>query len=199
MQRQVDADAGRQVARPHAAADHDVVGFDIAAGGRNAGDLVAVVLDRGDFGVLEYLCAAIARAFRQRLADIDRVGVAVGWNVDAAEQVAAVDQRVALLDFVGANDVDFEVEHFGHRRAALEFFKAFVVGGDRYRSALPVAGRLAGFVFESAVELTRVLRELGHVDGRAQLADESGRVPGRAAGQLLAFEQTTSLQPIFAR
>jgi hypothetical protein len=54
---------------------------------------------------------------------------------------------------------------------------------------LTVARGLAGLGFEAAVQAGGVTSQLGHVDGLAQLADESGRVPGGAAGELFALEQ----------
>ena len=65
------------------------------------------------------------------------------------------------------------------------------LGGAREAEAavLAEAGRLPGLGLEPGVELGRVLGEPGQVLGRAQLADQPGRMPGRARGQLLALEQ----------
>src|SRR6202034_4851829 len=51
------------------------------------------------------------------------------------------------------------------------------------------AGRLTGLRLQTAIQLARIACQLRHIDALAQLADETGRVPGRAAGQLFAFQQ----------
>ena len=51
------------------------------------------------------------------------------------------------------------------------------------------AGRLPGLGLEPEVQLGGILREPRQVGRRAQLPDQPGGVPGRAAGQLLALEQ----------
>ena len=50
-------------------------------------------------------------------------------------------------------------------------------------------GGLAGLGLERVVQVGRVLREFGEVARGAQLPDQSGSVPGGAAGELLALEQ----------
>jgi hypothetical protein len=58
-----------------------------------------------------------------------------------------------------------------------------------HRAVLLESGGLAGLLLQRGEQLGGVFREFRHVPGRAQLADEPGGVPGRAAGQLLAFEE----------
>jgi hypothetical protein len=60
---------------------------------------------------------------------------------------------------------------------------------ERDRADLPHAGGDAGFLLELDVEIGGILREPRHVLGAAQLAHQTGGVPGRAAGQLLAFQK----------
>ena len=62
-------------------------------------------------------------------------------------------------------------------------------GREGDRAALAVAGRLAGLRLEPAIQLRRVARELRHVDALAQLTDEPRRMPGGAAGELLALDE----------
>ncbi len=61
--------------------------------------------------------------------------------------------------------------------------------GDGDGAVLLEAGRLAGFFFQPAHQLGRVLGQLGHVAVGAQLADKPRRMPGGAGGELLALQQ----------
>ena len=86
--------------------------------------------DGRDFCFLENLHAAVTGAAGQRLGDIHRVAVTVAGNVDAAKNVAVIDQRVPFLDLRLADNIHLQLEHPGHRSAALEFLEALFVGGD---------------------------------------------------------------------
>ena len=59
--------------------------------------------------------------------------------------------------------------------------------GDR--ADLLEARGLAGLALEPLVQLRGVLRQARQVLRRAQLADQAGGMPGRAAREPLAFEQ----------
>ena len=98
MQRHVHADRGRKVAGPQAAAEHNVVCVDTALFRRHAGYLSLVLMNRSDFAVLDDLNAALACPFGQCLCNVDRVGVAVGGNVDTTDDVICVQQRRTVPD-----------------------------------------------------------------------------------------------------
>jgi len=57
-------------------------------------------------------------------------------------------------------------------------------GRHGYGATLAIACSLTRLGLKSAIQVTRVARQLCHVDAMAQLADEARRVPGRAARQL---------------
>ena len=189
MERDVDSDPGAQIAGPHAASQHDIVGIDRTVFGIDPGDLFAIVADAGDLAVFDNLCPARARALGQRLGDVDGVGVAIRRDVDSADQIADLKDRGHFLDLLGRDHVHRQIEHLGHRRAALQFLEAFLIGRHRDRAALAITRRLPGFRLKPAVQFAGVLGELGHVDRGAQLPDKAGGMPGGAAGQLLAFAQ----------
>ena len=145
--------------------------------------------DAGNLGVFKNPHAAVACTLGERLGNIDGIGIAIAGDMDAAHDVIDLRDRKPLLDFLRGDDIDRQVEHLGHRGAALQFLEAFEVARHRDRPALAVTSCLARFGFKPAVKLTGVFCELGHVDRRPQLPDQAGSVPGRAAGELLAFEQ----------
>ena len=189
LQRRADAAALRQSPRPEAGREHDDVGRDLALIRHDAPHALAVRLYRRHLHVLEHARAARRRALDQRHRRVDRIGLAVVGQKDAAGDVVDLEQRPFRLDFAGADFVHFEPEGLGHRGAALQLFQPLGICGDRNAAALQEAGRLAGLRFQAGIEARRILRELGQIGGRAQLADEAGGVPGRAAGQALALQQ----------
>src|SRR5205823_11136540 len=59
---------------------------------------------------------------------------------------------------------------------------------DEAAHLLP-ADRMAGFLFQTSVKLGAVFIDFGHAVGRAKAPDQSGGVPGGAAGNFVLFEQ----------
>ena len=188
---QRDGDAGRtpELARPHAGADHDGVRRDVTGFGVDTDRAPLLDADARDFGVLEDLGAAHARASGEGLRGVDGVGLAILADEDAADEITHLEQRPALADLGGREQIDLQSEGLAHRSAAIELLETRMGLCDADRTVLLEAGRLSGLGLERPVELRRVLGELGEVARGAQLADEPRRVPGRPAGQLLALEQ----------
>ena len=189
MQRHVHPDARRQFTGPHAGAQHHAVRVDIAAVGAYAGDASGRGADGRDRYVLKDARTGGAGALGQRIGDVHRVGVAVGRNVDAPEHVFGVKQRDLGLDRGRRDHLHLQPEDFRHRRAAPQLLEPFLVGCERIGTATPVAGRLAGFRLQAQIKLAGIARQFRHVDGSAQLAHQSGGVPGSARGELPAFQQ----------
>ena len=107
--------------------------------------------DFGDFGVLEYLCAASARALCQRLCDINRIGIAIARNVNAAHDIVDIDDTRHFFDFLGRYDMHRQVKHLGHRRAALQLLEPLLVCRHGNRAALTVSGGLTSLGLKPAI------------------------------------------------
>ena len=180
MQGHVHPDRRRQLPGPHAGAQHDAVRVDVAVFRGHAGYAAPCGTDGRDRQVLKDVRTGGTGAPGQRVGDVHRVGVAVGRNVDAAEHVSGMQQRNPGLDGCGRDDLHLQPEHLGHRGAAPQFLETLLVGGDGDGTAAPVAGGLAGFGLQAQVELAGIARQLGHVDGRAQLPHQSRRMPSGA-------------------
>src|SRR5690606_28669437 len=131
--------------------------------------------------------ATLARTLGQRHGDVGRIALAVERQVDRADHVRNVEMRVHLLDFLRGNLAYVDVEGAGERRLPVDFLLAFLCQRHRDRTDLPHAGADAGFLFQLDVEVGRVFGQAGHVLRRAQLADQACRMPGGAAGELLAL------------
>ena len=85
--------------------------------------------------------------------------------------------------------LDFDAEGLGHRGAALNSSQRSSVSARADRADLAEAGGDAGLGLQPGVKLGRIFREPGQVLRGAQLADQPGRMPGRAGCELLALQQ----------
>ena len=114
VERRCNADAGREIARPHAAADDDIVRVDGAIIGVDASHAIAIVADFGDLGVFKNLCTTGAGAFGQRLRDVDRIGIAIARDVDAAHDIIDIHNMREVFDFLRRDDMDGKIKHLRH-------------------------------------------------------------------------------------
>ena len=73
--------------------------------------------------------AEVAGALGQRLGQLRRVDVAVVRIVERALQIVRLDEGIARLDVVGADDVDRHALVAAHALGALEFLHALASCG----------------------------------------------------------------------
>ena len=181
------------VPAPHARTVDDMVAGDRAgAFGRlvlDLSDAESLAGDAGDAGILEHLRAALAGALGEGKADIGGIALAVLGQPDAALDAVEVQMRIARADVVRADLRHLDAKGAGHGGGAFEFFVPFVGQGGGDAADPAKAGGDAGFLFEVPVEFLRVFGEPRHPGRGAQLGNETGRVPGGARGQALAFQQ----------
>src|SRR3954469_21271434 len=138
---------------------------------------------------LENAGATLAGALCQGLGRVNRVGLAVARQVHGTDEVVHSHHRPERMRLTRREDVHLKTEAPRHGGAAHELFKTFVIGGEPKRAGLDEARWLSGFLPQGRIELGRVLGEAREVMRRAELPDEPGRMPGRAAGELLALEE----------
>ena len=108
---------------------------------------------------------------------------------EAPMRSSTFHQRPHALDLGGRDQLHLHAEAAGGGGEALEFGPA-VLGGREAEAAghLPAGGE-AGLGFEGLVELDGALQHLGDRGRGAQLADETGGMPGGAGGELALLEQ----------
>ena len=114
-----DANAGCQIARPHATADDDIISVNRTIVRIHARDAITIVADSGDFGVFKDFSAAGARTFGQGLRDIDCIRIAVAWDMNTADDIIDIDDMGQLFDFLWCYDMHGQVKYLGHGCAAL--------------------------------------------------------------------------------
>ena len=174
---------------PHAAAIDHILAGDRALVGLDPGHAAVLGQHARDLGVLVDLHPAFARAARQRHGHVGGIALAVLRIVDRADHVIDVEQRPLLLHFLRRDRLGDDIEPAQHRRAAQEFLPALLVGRDGERARLHEARRLPRLLLQVGVEIDRVFREPRQVGGVERRAHQPRRMPGRAAGQLLALQQ----------
>ena len=193
MQRQGDAVLIGQISAPHAAAvDHDISG-DVA------GLAIHHVIDArhpptrfghaGNLDAFKDLRATHPGALGQRHGNIGRIALPVQRQRDRADDVRDVQMRVFRLDLGGRNLMHLDIEDPRHGGLAQQFFVPRRSQRDRNRPDLPHARGNARLGLQLHVKIGGIFGQAGHVGRSAQLADQPRRMPGGAAGQLLAFQQ----------
>ena len=170
------------------AVDHDLR-LDVPPAGADAGDGVVLGEDAGDAGALGDRDALVAGTAGQRGGQVGRVGAAVAGQPDRAFEVVVAQDRVELFRSPRADQLAVELVGLGGGGGPSQLGHAVLRAGDRDSAAAPEAGAQAGLLLEPLVQLAGVLDQPGSVLRGAQLADQAGRVPGGAAGQLPLLEQ----------
>ena len=189
MQRYGDAQRTGQIASPHAAAQHHVIGGDLALVGDAAGRGAILCQQLGDLDAFRDGCTVRACALSQRLRGIGRIGRPVPRHEVRRDQIVGAQHRCLVRDFVQWDAVDLHTEGGGHGRLSLQLLLARRRAGQRDAAGLPKSGRLAGFRFQIAVQVQRVFRQVGLALRRAQLCHQARGMPSRAAGDLALLQQ----------
>ena len=168
---------------------HDGIRGDESVPGLYANGAAAFHADPGDRGILEDARTAQLGALGERLRGVDGIGLAVLGQEYAAHQVFDHEQRPAFPDLASREHIDLQAKGLAHRGAATQLLEARLGLGHADRAVLPKARRLPGLGLERVIQIGRIFGELGQVARCAQLTDEPGGVPGRAAGQAPALQQ----------
>ena len=170
------------------AVDHDL-GLDVAGVGADAGHRAALGEDAGNAGALADGDALVAGAAGQREGQVGRVGLAVAGEPEGALEVVRADYRVELAGPFRADQLALQLERLGGGGGPPQVGHPLRRPGHGDPAAAPEPGAQPGLGLQPLVQLGGVLDQPGAVLRGAQLADQAGRVPGGAAGQLALLEQ----------
>ena len=188
-QRHFKPDHAADLARPEPArVDHDV---------RLHRPLVGDHVPAAIGGLVEFGHPGVAVDFRA--AHARRLGIGVGnarWIhmaferiVERADEVLLVDQRLQFLGLGDGDELLLEPQHLALAFGHLEIIEPVIVGRQHDAAGQMNAAGLAGCFFDLLVEIDRVGLQLGDVRVRVERVHAARRMPGRARGQLIAFEQ----------
>lgn len=190
LKRQRDAGLRAQLPRPHARADHHVIGADLVpVRHAHPHGTVPPHDDVGDGGRLEDPRATHLRALGERHRHVHRVRAPVLGDVEAGQHVAHVPDREELLHLAGRDldHVDPVPAHEG--RDAAHLVHALLVAGDLQVSHRAKAGGHARLFLEPGVEVAAVGVDLAFRLGLEQPRDDQPRgVPCRARCQAVTLQ-----------
>src|SRR6185312_7086175 len=181
-----DACERAEFARPLAGAIDDVFATDGAAlvACRPAEPRYATVMDvdAGNLRAFDDARATVARTLRERLREIGRIGLAVAGNRDPSGKVVGAQQRQLRADLIAREPFEFDTEASRARHLPAHQLHALGRLRDVHAAALLPSGREPRFLLERRIELDAVAAHARRIARRAHLADETGRMPRRAAG-----------------
>ncbi len=187
--RQLDADHAADLARPQPAAIDDVLGLDGAGRGDDVPAAVGARRQVGHPGLQMDLGAVDAGRFGVGMGGAGGVEIAVGGVVHGADEIALLEQRKQPLGFRGAHQRRLETEIAGPGMGHLEPLHALLSVGQHQAAGAVQAAGLAGDLLQLVIEPDGVALQLGDVGVAVQRVEAAGGVPGRAGGQLVAFDQ----------
>ena len=190
LQRDVDADAAPELARPQARRDHDGLALDVAGVGDDRGDPAVVGAQPGDRHALDDGDAARGGALGQRGRDADRVGATFVGDVRRREDVVDRGDR-RQLGHLGRGDLDVvDAEAALEGALAAQRLEPLRRGREVQVADRAEPGGVAGLGLEAGVEVAGVARhpQRGLVD-HAGAGDQSGRVPRGPGGELVALDE----------
>ena len=189
LQRHIDAGHSTDGTSPHSGAVGHYPGLDVARGRSHSGDSTVRRANPCDRDILEDAHAAVAGAFGEGLGNISGIQARVVWEVERGHDVAYVGERPHLLYFGGADLVGLDAEALRKVEAAAHLPGLIGCVRDLDRSGVDDTGGLAGFRFERAVEVQRVLRQLCMRFALSQRCDQARGMPCRAGRELFPLKQ----------
>ena len=165
------------------------LGLDLALLGHDAGGAAVPGEDARDLAILEDFDPAHASPLGKRHSGIRRVGLAVMGEEDGADHIVDVEQRPHLLRLLRRDLLRLDTEGLGHGRTPAELVPALGIGGDGDAAVLLQPGRLARLLLQLGIELQAVPGEPGQIAAIEHGPHQTRRMPGRAAGELLALQE----------
>ena len=103
--------------------------------------------------------------------------------------VTCFQMGVERLDFVRTDLVCFDIKDMRQRCLTQNFFLAMLGQGNGNRAILAHTCCDTSFFFKTGVQIDRIFREACQVLTGPQLTNQTSRMPGCAAGQLLTLQQ----------
>ncbi len=199
--RDVDARKCTDLTRVHAARiDHDLR-LDLALVRDDCLHTASLNADLGHACPLIDLRAAPPRPLRQRERELARVDVAVRREEGGAEHTVRRHRREQGLRVAGRDQLEREAERLRPPRLACDLLHTLLGRRESQRPYFSPARLETDLLFERPVQIDRAHHHLRQRQGAPQLADEAGRVKGRATRQLRSLDEhdivpTESRQPV---
>ncbi len=180
---------GADLPAPQPGAVDDHVGADLALVRHHARDAAGTGAEAGDTRVLDHAQAALLGALDQRRQKVGGVHAPVARAPDGAHRVLGLHDRDFLFRFARRNDVHVDAERAARGLQAVQLGHTRFGARQDHAAAFAPADMLAGLGLERLVEIARIGVVPHGVEAGHEARDVAGRMPGGAAGKLLAFDQ----------
>ena len=188
-ERHVDAVLTGQIARPHAAAEDDLLGLDhVTAVEYDASGAAVFHTQPGDARVLADRRAAHLGTLGERAGNARRLDLAVVGDVQAAHEIIGALEREQIDRLLLADHLDVDAQVLRHRAGAAVLEHALVVARDIERAALPPVDLLPRLGLETGVELGRRIAHAREGTTGAETANHARGMPRRTAADLGLLE-----------
>ena len=136
-------------------------------------------------------CAERPRAAGQRLGELRRVDVSVGWIIECARDVVGLDQGVLRVDLLRPEKVERHALMATHPAGALEFLHPLPSVRQPDRSRDVVVHGVVDRCAKPPVEFGRVALHVHDRPGSREGRAVPCRVPGRPSSKFVLFEEHT--------
>ncbi len=174
---------------------HHDLGLDRAFVGDHIVDAAVLQVDLLHICVRKNACPTLLGAGSQGIGQAGRIDHTIVGGISCAGDPIRVHDREEVHGFLGRDQVHRHAEGLRHANQPLEVFHAFGGRSQPQAADLAPGGIVAGLVLQFPVQVGAVVHHPGQVGIRTHLPDQAGRVPGRAAGQLVAFQDDDIFPP----
>ena len=192
---ELEPDHPPDLTRPQPAGVHDVLGVDLTLVGDDVPRAVAALAHVLDPRVAVDLGAGLAGAHRVGVGHPARVDVALDRVEQGADEVLLLQQREQVHGLGSGDDLELHAEvapaGLGHAQPV----EALAIAGEHQPAGEMDRAVLARAGLDRAVQLDRVLLQLGHVGIAVERVHPAGRVPRRPRGELLALDEYDVVPP----
>ena len=187
--RQLDAGKPSDLARPLARRDHDVLGPDVARGGRH-GPAAALADELRHARVTEYGRATVDGSLCECVRQARRIDVPVGRKVGGREDAVRPREREQLERPFGRDDLERHAHVLGDPPHVLELVQPVAGRADPDAAALVEVDRESRLLLECPVQLDRRPEQLHQVVALDELRAEAGGMPRRPTRQLVRLHES---------
>ena len=188
VQRHAGAGTQREISAPKPGGEHHLVAAYLSLVGGHACNPAVFGVDVQHLDVFQDARTVCLCQPGQCLGRVDGIGLPVSRHVYATFDVAEIKVRPAIGEVVCREPLTIHRVVARHRGLSFELYRAPLGGGQGHRAHAAKADGIAGG-FQLLVEFGGIAGEPRQVGRGSNLANQSGGVPSRTAGQRPAFQQ----------
>ena len=187
--RHIKANHRARAAGKVAGRGNDVLAGDVALIGLDQPFAIGLLNNAGHGGLTIDGRATVTRAACEGLGQVGGLDIAVIRMLDRAQQVVGLAQGPDFLDLVRGQELDVNTDGLGHTRIIFVLVHPVLGPGQTDVADIAKADLQIGLGLKGGIEAHRIFVHLANRVAQIEQGQQARRVPGRAGGQLLAFDQ----------